>query len=169
MLLATDIQYSEDSAIAAGVLFSNWTDATASQTITTHIHGIAPYEPGAFYKRELPCILALLNEIAEEISAIVVDGYVTLGSQQKPGLGMYLFNHLEKAVAVVGVAKNKFSDTPADCEVRRGHSQKPLFVTAAGLPVETAKSYVAQMHGEHRIPTLLKRVDQLCRGIEPTE
>ena len=49
--------------------------------------------------------------------------------------------------------------------IYRGDSAKPLFVTAVGMTLEEAKAHIASMHGEHRIPTLLRRVDQLCRGI----
>ena len=42
-------------------------------------------------KRELPCILALLQDITVEPLIVVVDGYVTLGKHHKPGLGMHLY------------------------------------------------------------------------------
>ena len=105
------------------------------------------------------------DDINIELEAIIVDGYVSLGQQAKPGLGMHLYNALTQAVPVIGVAKNKFAGTPESCEVLRGRSQKPLFVTAVGMPLETAKLSVESMHGDNRIPTVLKRVDQLCRGI----
>ncbi|MEL6491510.1 MAG: endonuclease V [Cyanobacteria bacterium J06634_6] len=166
MLLATDIQYGENDAVAAGVLFSSWVDEESEQSFTKHIKGIEPYEPGSFYKRELPCILALLSEInLDELTAIVIDGYVVLGSQQKPGLGMHLYEAIDRAIPVIGVAKNKFADTPTDCEILRGSSQSPLFVTSIAMPLEIAKANIVGMHGENRIPTMLKKVDQLCRGI----
>lgn len=42
---------------------------------------IAPYQPGEFYRRELPCLLAVLacGPVAE---VIVVDGYVWLGPER---------------------------------------------------------------------------------------
>ena len=46
----------------------------------------------------------------------------------------------------------------------RGKSQTPLFITAAGIDVHTAASFIQSMHGKFRIPTLLKQVDQLCRS-----
>jgi deoxyribonuclease V len=48
--------------------------------------------------------------------------------------------------------------------VLRGGSARPLYVTAAGLSADEAARRVRDMHGPYRIPTLLKRVDQLCRG-----
>jgi len=176
VLLATDIQYSDagrgdaaysgDRATAAGVLFSSWIDDECDRTLTKEITGVAPYEPGSFYKRELPCLLALLSDInLDELTAIVVDGYVVLGEAQKPGLGMHLYEAIDRVLPVIGVAKNKFADTPESCEVLRGNSQSPLFVTSVGIPLEIAKANIAGMHGEHRMPTMLKKVDQLCRGI----
>ncbi len=165
MLLATDIQYGDDSAIAAGVLFSSWLDAESAQTITRQIQGIEPYEPGSFYKRELPCLLELLSDVdLNALTAIIIDGYVMLGEAQTPGLGMHLYEAIDRAVPVIGVAKNRFADTPKDCEILRGDSQSPLFVTSVNMPLEVAKANIAGMHGDNRIPTMLKKADQLCRG-----
>jgi len=48
--------------------------------------------------------------------------------------------------------------------VLRGDSSRPLFVTAAGMNADGAAELVRGMHGLHRLPTLLKRADQLARG-----
>ncbi len=166
MIFATDIQYNENNtATAAGVLFPNWESDTIDKIVVKEITDVAPYEPGSFYKRELPCILSLLEEIEQDIGVLVVDGYVTLGDDNKPGLGMHLFEHLSKSIPVVGVAKKRFVDTPLECQIFRGQSQNPLYVTSAGVPLSEAKMYITNMHGKNRIPTLLKKVDQVCRGI----
>ncbi len=167
-MLATDVQYAENSAIAAAVLFHDWQTNEVERSLTKRIENIEGYEPGAFYKRELPCIMALLEEVTASLDFIVIDGYVTLGQHHKPGLCTYLYQQLDQSVPIIGVAKNRFIDTPEACEVLRGQSQKPLFVTSAGLSLETAKQIIRQMHGEHRLPTLLKSVDQLCRGVADT-
>ena len=39
----------------------------------------------------------------------------------------------------------------------------PLLVSAVGMPIEEAVAGVKRMHGPHRVPTLLKRVDRLSR------
>jgi len=65
--------------------------------------------------------------------------------------------------AVVGVAKTKFAGAPA-VSLTRGASKSPLFITAVGMPAITAAKLVARMNGAYRIPTLLKRADQLCRS-----
>ena len=46
-------------------------------------------EPGQFYKRELPCILELLKQVNPLPNYIVIDGYVYLGGDEKPGLGKH--------------------------------------------------------------------------------
>lgn len=52
---------------------------------------------------------------------------------------------------------------PLAQELRRGTSRSPLYVTAAGMDATEAARHIAEMHGPHRIPTLLKRIDRLCR------
>lgn len=166
MILAIDVQYDDDSALVAGVLFDKWPDAEPRRCLTKRVHDIKPYEPGNFYKRELPCIVSLLTEISECLEVIIVDGFVTLGQEPRKGLGMHLFDTLNGKTAVVGVAKKAFKDTPEICEVLRGKSSKPLYITAVGIDLEEAITAVSSMHGKHRTPTLLKMADQLCRGIQ---
>ncbi|MGK7891622.1 MAG: endonuclease V [Leptolyngbyaceae cyanobacterium] len=169
--MAVDVHYEGDRATAAGVLFESWPTAQVAQVLVKEIGAIAPYEPGAFYKRELPCILSLLSDIKVSLSCIVIDGFVALGAEQKPGLGMYLYHHLQQhpypnqthPISIIGVAKSPFAGTPTECEVLRGTSEKPLFVTAIGIDLVIAKARISTMHGEYRMPTLLKKVDQLCR------
>ena len=163
MILAIDVHYSNTSATAGGVLFNDWPDANPSKVFTCQLENVAFYEAGNFYKRELPCILALIDRYALKVKWIVIDGYVYLGSDSKPGLGMYLFEALDGQSSIVGVAKNYFRGTSAQHIIIRGRSTKPLYVTSTeGL--ETAKKNIMKMHGEFRIPTLLKQVDQLCRA-----
>ncbi len=165
MILATDVHYTGKTALAAGVLFEDWQSSAIKRTVTAPIYTVAPYAPGNFYKRELPCLLTLLQAVPEALHCIVVDGYVTLGTENTPGLGLHLYNAIGQATPVIGVAKRPFHNTPAECAILRSGSQSPLYVTAAGVPLDAAKRYITEMHGEFRIPTILKQVDQLCRGI----
>lgn len=165
MILAVDVDYREDKAVAAGVLFQNWEDSEPVQELISEIHKVAEYEPGQFYKRELPCVLALLQQLAQLPEFIVIDGYVYLDGNQKPGFGKHLYEALEGKSVIIGVAKSRFKDTPAETEIFRGGSKRALYVTAVGVSEVEAKSLVMRMHGEHRIPTLLKRVDQLSKRL----
>lgn len=166
MILAVDVAYSGNHAVAAGVMFDSWKDAAAQKDFVTRVDGVADYEPGSFYKRELPCILKLLAEHHLEPDCIVVDGYVFLDGVSKPGLGKLLYDSLNREVAVVGVAKKRFKEIDPKFEVHRGSSKRPLYVTAVGMDAEQAKENIRAMHGASRIPTLLKLADQISREIE---
>jgi deoxyribonuclease V len=81
----------------------------------------------------------------------------------RPGLGAHLYQALGRRTAVVGVAKRRFHGAGDAVPILRGTSQVPLFVTAVGIDLAEAAEGVRRMHGAHRIPTLLKRVDRLSR------
>ncbi len=169
LLAAVDVDYRDEAAVAACVLFQRWDDAVACHELTLQVTPIAPYQPGALYLRELPPILAVLAR-AREVSAhplacVIVDAYVWLGPE-RPGLGAHLHQALGGAVPVIGVAKTPFRGAEA-IPVLRGHSARPLLVTAAGLDAAEAAAHLRAMHGLHRIPTLLGRVDRLSRGTAP--
>ena len=61
MLLAIDIHYKATYAKCVGVLF-NWEDASPKDTIITTVTEVQPYVPGEFYKRELPCVLKVIEQ-----------------------------------------------------------------------------------------------------------
>ncbi len=164
MHLAVDVHYpSEGQAIAAGVAFADWTSPKIESSEVVHLDNVQPYRSGSFYERELPCILALLVRFEERPATIIIDGYVTLGPDSRDGLGAHLFHALDGKVPVIGVAKSRFEGTPVECELLRGTSERPLYVTCCGLPLAEAKRLILSMHGEHRLPTLLSAVDGLCR------
>lgn len=174
MLLATDVAYQDGpetdttSARAAAVSFEAWEAPTAAETWVTHHDAVAPYVPGEFYRRELPCIWPLVIEAGRRapLEVVIVDGFVELGPARL-GLGAHLYARMRAegwGAAVVGVAKNDFRGSNA-VPVFRGDSHTPLFVTAAGLPVAEAAAAVARMHGPYRLPTLLRYVDQLAGGV----
>jgi len=99
---------------------------------------------------------------AAPVRSVIIDGYVWLGAG-RPGLGAHLYEALGQRIAVVGVAKRRFHGAGDAVPVLRGTSQVPLFVTAVGIDPSEAAEGVRRMHGGHRIPTLLKRVDRLSR------
>ncbi|MCK5917926.1 MAG: endonuclease V [Cocleimonas sp.] len=165
MKLVVDVQYTDNSALCAGILFKHWNSSEISQKYLTHTENIQAYEPGKFYKRELPCILNLLEAHSITPELIIIDGYVFLGGHSKAGLGKYLYDHLNGNIPIIGVAKKAFNEITPDYKIRRGTSTKPLYITAIDIPLGEAKEKIATMHGQHRIPTLLRQVDQLCRGI----
>jgi deoxyribonuclease V len=164
MIAALDVRYDEDALTgrAAAVVFERWDDAVPLAECTATFNGVEPYVPGQFFKRELPCLLAVLEKVRRPLDQIVVDGFVSLGD--KPGLGLHLWEALGRKVAVIGVAKSHFRfATPV--EVIRGSSKRPLYVTAVGIEPVAAAEAIHRMQGAHRIPTLLKRVDRLTRSV----
>jgi len=93
----------------------------------------------------------------------VIDAYCHLSEAREPGLGAYLHETLPENSIVIGVAKNRFRDTNHAIEVRRGGSDRPLFVSSIGVDYATAAEHIHSMSGPHRMPKLLKAVDRLCR------
>ena len=168
MILAVDVHYTEGKAVVAGVLFDLWDSEESDNIFISNVAPVKEYIPGEFYRRELPCILQLLKEHDIKVHTIIIDGYVYLDGDCKPGLGKYLYEALNKKpesrkVNVVGVAKNAFQGIDEKCKVFRGESRKPLYITSEGVEISEAKKYISEMHGNFRIPTLLKLADRLCR------
>jgi deoxyribonuclease V len=162
MIAAIDVFYNDSARTGSGaaVVFEQWDDAEPLAEFTATFRDVEPYVPGQFFERELPCLLDLLEKVREPLDVIIVDGFVCLGD--KPGLGMYLWESLERKVPVIGVAKNSFRYA-SPVEVLRGSSKWPLFVTAVGVDVSSAAESIHKSHGANRIPTLLKRVDRLTK------
>jgi deoxyribonuclease V len=121
---------------------------------------VEPYRPGEFYLRELPPLRAVLDGLGE-MTLLVVDGFADLDPDGRPGLGARV--HAEFAVPVIGVAKTAFRTATHAIPVLRGTSARPLYVTAAGLPLADAADLVRRMAGPHRMPTALRRADTLAR------
>lgn len=156
------MHYFATHAQAACVVAGSWRDAAPLAEYTAIHESPADYEPGAFFKRELPPLLAVLGKLAELPPVLVVDGYVWL-DQDRPGLGYHLQQALPQHPAVVGVAKTSFAGNRAAVAVLRG-STRPLFVTAIGVDVAAAAEHVRDMAGLYRLPDLLRRADQLAKG-----
>lgn len=168
MIACIDVGYQEKSALAACVTISDW---KASAPVASHsvvIQNVEDYVPGSFYKRELPCIEAVLNDLGAKPDAIVIDGYVWLDAQGKKGLGAHLFELLNGEIPVIGVAKTSFATATNAIEVFRGQSSRPLWVTAIGTNEFDAAKLVRSMHGNHRIPTILTLVDRLSKSSSKT-
>jgi deoxyribonuclease V len=173
VILALDAQYDDTRRIAGvgAVVFARWDSTEHLGTATCIVTDVAPYESGAFYKRELPCLLRILEEMIparlswDHVDAILVDGHVDL-ADGKPGLGRMLHRQLvadgRPPIHVVGIAKTRFHGAPT-VEVLRGSSKVPLHVSAAGTGSVHAAVLVRTMGDEHRVPVMVRRADQLAR------
>lgn len=166
MILAFDTYYYDGKARTVCISFHTWTDKEPADTLIEVLSCDQEYIPGEFYKRELPGIVSLLNNMdLGSIEAIIIDGFVVLNDEGKLGLGGYLYEHLEKKVPIIGVAKRSFFELKElRSTVYRGTSNQALYVTALGLDLDSASHHIKQMHGSFRIPTLLKFLDQLTKA-----
>lgn len=163
-LAITDVAYHDDVARAACVVAESWTAQFPKHTFLALRTPVADYVPGSFWQRELPVLLALLEDTRPDV--IVVDGYVWLDDAGRKGLGARLFDAM--GIPVVGVAKTSFDGSAFALEVMRGASRKPLYVTSVGIDAREAAEAVTSMHGPHRLPTLLTLADHLARhGEQP--
>jgi deoxyribonuclease V len=170
MIACLDVHYADTQARAACVLLQSWTDAWPASTHIAEVKDVAPYEPGRFYLRELPCLLAVLQSLPQPPATIVVDGYVWLSADREPGLGAHLHAAIQSAATVIGVAKTRFVTLTGSAlvdTVYRGSSKNPLYVTSIGIQPKDAGEFVRNMHGNHRIPDALHLVDRLARDTSP--
>lgn len=164
MILAIDVYYPDTGAKAVGVLFE-WEDAVPRQTIIEFIDEVDDYIPGAFYKRELPCIEALLKKIGTDLlDAVIVDGHIYVDNNGTYGLGGRTFELLGGRLPVIGVAKTGFhTNKETVIEVLRGESGNPLYVSAIGMDTAKAARLVQDMYGPYRIPDILKKLDGVTK------
>ena len=158
-LAITDVAYHEDVARAACILADSWDADRPIDSFVALRTPVADYVPGAFWQRELPVLLTLLEGVKPDI--VIVDGYVWLDAEGRKGLGAHLYDAL--GAVIVGVAKQSFNGGEFAHTVVRGTSNKALWVTAVGMDPAIAAAHVLAMHGEHRIPTLLAAADRLAR------
>jgi exodeoxyribonuclease-5/deoxyribonuclease V len=165
MILAFDTYYFDNKAKTVCLEFENWNEDKNFKVHAEIIHNVSEYIPGEFYKRELPCILSLLNQIdLKNIETIIVDGFVYLDDDKKYGLGGHLYEKLNNEIPIIGVAKTNFASIKKDKKaLLRGDSAKPLFITSIGIDLEEAFQKVESMAGEFRMPTLLKELDRLTK------
>lgn len=161
-----DAAYTERAAHAACILARGWDAAESEAVVTASDDLVAAYVPGAFSARELSALRAVLGKLDRLPDVLIVDGYVWLDADEtRPGLGGQLYLALDRAAAVVGVAKSRFAGDQWSRAVLRGRSTRPLFVTAVGMELDAAATAVAGMHGPYRMPTLLKLADTTVRAM----
>jgi deoxyribonuclease V len=164
MILAIDVHYRENEAKAVGVLF-NWEDIQPLNIIVEYLLNINEYKPGEFYKRELPCLLKIIEKVnINEIEVIIIDGYIYTDSQGSFGLGGKLWEVLNKQIPIIGVAKLPFfSNKETVSEIFRGESKKPLYISTIDYPIDKAVENLKKMSGEYRLPTILKQMDTITK------
>ena len=160
---AVDVHYPDDGgARAALVVAADPRFGTVVEERVAFVDAVPAYRAGFLFERELPAIRAALAATAP-VDLLVVDSYVDLDPEGRPGLGAHV--HAEIGKPVIGVAKTAFRSATHAVPVVRGTGARPLYVTAAGIPVGDAAALVSAMAGAHRIPDALRRVDRLARSV----
>ena len=162
MKIALDVHYRPEEAKAVALAFEEWTDAQPLRIATAWIQPVADYVPGQFYRRELPCLLRVLEQFdLDRVDLLLVDGYVDLDEAGRPGLGSYLYEALPRPIPIIGVAKKHFHSVgQAALPLYRGNSQKALYISARDFPLPEARERIARMTGPFRMPELLKILDR---------
>ena len=166
MIACFDVHYTDERVCAAAVVFNDWTVQTPIEKFAIPCNTPNEYVAGEFFKRELGPLQTVIAKIKHPIQTFVIDAYCHLDSDGLPGLGAQLHRELPDDAVVVGIAKNRFRQTNHAVEIFRGDSLRGLFVTSIGIDYKTAAEHIKSMHGDHRIPTLLKTVDQLSRNAD---
>ena len=161
MIAVLDAAYSASASASACVTAADWASGDVLERAVFRAGAPAAYEPGQFWKRELPLLVTVLGKLQAKPDVVVIDGYVWLDGAGRRGLGAHLFE--VAGLPVVGIAKTAFAGAVA-AEVLRGRSAKPLFVTAAGMEAREAADCVRRMAGAQRIPFLTAEADRLARG-----
>jgi deoxyribonuclease V len=162
---AVDVHYLRTGgARAAAVLAADAAFARVLAERTAVVPWVPAYWPGEFYRRELPPLRAVLDEV-DGLGLLVVDGYADLDPGGRPGLGAHA--NAAFGIPVIGVAKSRFRTATHAVPVVRGSAARPLFITAAGMPAADAADLVRRMAGRYRLPDALRRADTLARAGRP--
>lgn len=156
-----DVYYYKDYARACCIVFSKDEEKIMSEYIE-EIKDIKDYVSGQFYKRELPCILRVLEKVKEDIDIIITDSFIWV-DECKKGLGAYLYESINCKTPIIGVAKSYLKDCTAYVEIYRGQSSNPLYISAIGIDLNYSANLISNLKGDFRIPDILKKVDQLSR------
>ena len=167
MISLIDVYYRKDMAQSVCVVINDWSDDVPFKVYSLKQNVRQPYIPGEFYRRELPVIMNILKLVRERIEYILIDGYVWLNAEKtQKGLGAFLYSKLKNTVPIIGVAKNSFQNNKSAVILYRGASKRPLFITSIGINQDNASNLIKKMHGENRIPTIIKLTDTLSRQWE---
>lgn len=158
-----DVYYYNNHARASCMVFDIGEEIIISEYIE-EIEGIEEYISGQFYKRELPCILRVLEKVKENIDIIIIDGFIWVDGNHN-GLGAYLYEAINCKIPIIGVAKSYLKGSADYLEVYRGKSSNPLYVSSIGIDLIYAEGIIKSLKGNFRIPDILKKVDKLSRGL----
>lgn len=149
----TDKNTGKEYARTVAGIFFDYADKQFKEIVITRTDNIAEYEPGNFYKRELPPILDVLDEIYRKgykLDTIIVDGYVHMceddGKTYHPGLGKRLADALVgtnlEGIDIVGIAKQKNLNMTVDLNDNNNDIAKARLDFIQKLTIEMTKAWI---------------------------
>lgn len=163
-ILIVNINFQESVDTVAGVLFTKWGSGRAESVLISNVENTESYIGGEIFGRELKIVNTLLEQCKAKPDYILLNGLVYSDGHSEPGFGKRLFDELGGDVSVIGVMQKQIKGLPEECQLCRGESGTPLFVTSVGVELMKAKELITSMHGKFRLPTLLKLAEKKSRG-----
>jgi len=174
-----DVSYGAEELVAAAVVLDAATLEVVAQA-TARARPSFPYVPGLFAFRELPPLLAALEQLPVRPDVYVCDGY-GLAHPRRFGLACHLGVLLDRPV--LGVAKNAFVGEAAEPGPLRGAAAdlvdggevvgrclrvqdgvKPVYVSVGHrVDLDSACALVLRLSPRYRICEPVRRADQLSR------
>jgi deoxyribonuclease V len=175
-----DVAYDGDHLAAAVVVLDRDTleevDRAVVRGTTTF-----PYVPGLFAFREVPALLAALDQLATTPELLVCDGQ-GVAHPRRFGLACHL--GVLTGIPAIGVAKTTFVGSHGELAHERGATAelvdggevvgaavrtqdgvKPVYVSVGHrVTLETAIAEVLRLAPQYRLPETTRRADRACRA-----
>ncbi|MDD6793541.1 MAG: endonuclease V [Thermobifida fusca] len=179
LVAGLDVSYGPTELVAAAVVVDAATLEVTAQA-TVRATPTFPYVPGLFAFRELPPLLAALEQLPVEPDVYLCDGY-GLAHPRRFGLACHLGVLVDRPV--FGVAKTAFGGDAAEPGPRRGSATdlvdrgevvgrclrvhdgvKPVYVSVGHrVDLDSACELVLRLSPRYRICEPIRRADQLSR------
>ncbi|WP_285476566.1 deoxyribonuclease V [Amycolatopsis sp. NBRC 101858] len=175
-----DVAYDDTGVIAAAVVTLETAGLTVVEERTHRARAVFPYEPGLFAFRELPPLLAALEQLDHEPDVLVCDGH-GLAHPRRFGLACHL--GVLTGLPAFGVGKTRFVGTHTSPAAARGSSEplvdageevgavlrtqdgvKPVYVSAGHrIDLAHACRLTLALSPRYRLPETTRRADRLSR------
>jgi deoxyribonuclease V len=176
-----DVAYGTGDEIAAAVVTLETAGLTVVEERTHRAKAVFPYEPGLFAFRELPPLLAALDQLDHQPDVLVCDGH-GLAHPRRFGLACHL--GVLTGLPAFGVGKTRFVGTHASPEASRGSSAplvdageevgavlrtqdgvKPVYVSAGHrIDLAHACRLTLALTPRYRLPETTRQADRLSRA-----
>ncbi|UFS70303.1 endonuclease V [Geomonas sp. RF6] len=175
---ALDAAYQEDVIHAAAALFTLDPLRLVEERVVVQECAV-PYQPGYFFSREAPALLAALSALSAPPDLLLIEGH-GIAHPRRCGIACHI--GVTVGIPSIGCAKTRLVgtyvapgpekgdwSTLSDGEavgavVRTRSGVKPLFVSVGHLiTLEEAVDLVLRCCGEYRIPGPLRAADMAAR------